>query len=942
MTSKYKTILPILAGVALGSLSAAAAPEEGADSLVSENQVQVAFRKVDRNELLGGVEVLDVENLLKKNYINDLNSTTLKGYVPGFNGTSLWGLDADNAGFLVLIDGVPRDLNNIPPTEVKDITFMKGSQAVVLYGSRAAKGVIYITTKRGQEGPLRIDAHVNTGWHVAKSYPEYLGSAEYMTLYNEARVRDGLGILYSPEEIYNTASHVNPYRYPDVDMYSDKYIKKAYNRTDADVEISGGNQRARFYTNINYFRMGNYIDFGEAKKNFTDRFSVRGNVDVNITDWIKTTVNAAATFYNARGAHGDYWATAATFRPNRISPLIPVSMVNPGATDAAGLVNNSSNLVDGMFPAGTTVDPTNIFADYYFKGYNKFTSRQFQFDAGIDIDLRKITRGLSFHTQFAVDYATTYNTGYYNSYATFVPTWSNYNGSDEIVGIRQEGKDEHSGVQNVSDSHSNQTIHFSANFDYARTFGGVHNFHALAGVNGWQRTFSGTYHRTSNANLGIQADYNYDNRYYADFSIAGVHSSKLAEGHRQAWSPSGTIGWRISQEEFLKDSPVVNELMLSASASKLHQDIDIAEYYMYIANYSESGWYSWAAGGQGAFNPRRGANPDLTYITREEFSVNLRGEFLDRMLGLTASFFTIKNDGLIISNSTKFPSYFMTYYPESSFIPYLNYNANRRTGFDFGVKFNKTFGEFELGVGVNGTYYDTKATKRDEIWGEDYLYREGRPVDGIWGYVSDGFFASDEEAAAADQKALGGSDLKGGDIRYVDVNKDGIIDTKDQVFLGKGGWYGDPFTLGVNITAKYKGFTLFVHGTGGFGAKGVKNNSYWWVAGDGKYSAAVRGRWTPETAATATYPRLTTTNGANNFTTSDFWIYSRDRFELAKVQLTYDFPSRLFHGPIIKGLSVYVSGDDLLMISKNRKIMEMNVGSAPQSRFYNVGATVTF
>lgn len=942
MTSKYKTILPILAGVALGSLSAAAAPEEGADSLVSENQVQVAFRKVDRNELLGGVEVLDVENLLKKNYINDLNSTTLKGYVPGFNGTSLWGLDADNAGFLVLIDGVPRDLNNIPPTEVKDITFMKGSQAVVLYGSRAAKGVIYITTKRGQEGPLRIDAHVNTGWHVAKSYPEYLGSAEYMTLYNEARVRDGLGILYSPEEIYNTASHVNPYRYPDVDMYSDKYIKKAYNRTDADVEISGGNQRARFYTNINYFRMGNYIDFGEAKKNFTDRFSVRGNVDVNITDWIKTTVNAAATFYNARSAHGDYWATAATFRPNRISPLIPVSMVNPGATDAAGLVNNSSNLVDGMFPAGTTVDPTNIFADYYFKGYNKFTSRQFQFDAGIDIDLRKITRGLSFHTQFAVDYATTYNTGYYNSYATFVPTWSNYNGSDEIVGIRQEGKDEHSGVQNVSDSHSNQTIHFSANFDYARTFGGVHNFHALAGVNGWQRTFSGTYHRTSNANLGIQADYNYDNRYYADFSIAGVHSSKLAEGHRQAWSPSGTIGWRISQEEFLKDSPVVNELMLSASASKLHQDIDIAEYYMYSANYSESGWYSWAAGGQGAFNPRRGANPDLTYITREEFSVNLRGEFLDRMLGLTASFFTIKNDGLIISNSTKFPSYFMTYDPESSFIPYLNYNANRRTGFDFGVKFNKTFGEFELGVGVNGTYYDTKATKRDEIWGEDYLYREGRPVDGIWGYVSDGFFASDEEAAAADQKALGGSDLKGGDIRYVDVNKDGIIDTKDQVFLGKGGWYGDPFTLGVNITAKYKGFTLFVHGTGGFGAKGVKNNSYWWVAGDGKYSAAVRGRWTPETAATATYPRLTTTNGANNFTTSDFWIYSRDRFELAKVQLTYDFPSRLFHGPIIKGLSVYVSGDDLLMISKNRKIMEMNVGSAPQSRFYNVGATVTF
>ncbi|MDE6326397.1 MAG: SusC/RagA family TonB-linked outer membrane protein, partial [Duncaniella sp.] len=157
-----------------------------------------------------------------------------------------------------------------------------------------------------------------------------------------------------------------------------------------------------------------------------------------------------------------------------------------------------------------------------------------------------------------------------------------------------------------------------------------------------------------------------------------------------------------------------------------------------------------------------------------------------------------------------------------------------------------------------------------------------------------------------------------------------------------GGWYGDPFTMGVNITAKYKGFTLFVHGTGGFGAKGMKDNSYWWVSGDGKYSAVVRDRWTPKTASTATYPRLTTTNGANNFTSSDFWIYSRDRFELAKVQLTYDFPTHLFHGPVVKGLSLYVSGDNLLMISKNRKIMEMNVGSAPQSRFYNVGATVTF
>lgn len=941
MISKYKTILPAVIAAACGFSFPVMAQDESADSLLA-SPVQLGFRQVDANEVLGGVEVLDVETLLKKNYINDINSGTISGYVPGYNGNSLWGLDADNDGYLVLIDGVPRDLNNIPPQEVKDITFMKGAQAVVLYGSRAAKGVIYITTKRGGEGPLKIDVRLNTGWAVAKAYPEYLGAAEYMTLYNEARANDGLGAAFSEEQIYRTASHANPYRYPDVNMYSGDYLKKAYNRTDANLEISGGNQRARFYTNINYFRQGDFVDFGEAKKNYTDRFSVRGNVDVNFSDWVSSYVNASATFYNARAAHGSYWEAASTLRPNRITPLIPISQIDPNATGALDLVNTSMNLVDGCFLAGTQIDKTNIFADYYAKGYNKYTSRQFQFDAGVNINFDSVVKGLTFATKFAVDYATSYNTGYYNNYATYVPVWSNYDGKDVITDITMEGREEHSGVQNISDSQSRQTMNFSAQFDYRRQWADVHNFHALVVGSGWQRTFSGVYHRTSNVNLGFEADYNYDQRYYVDLALTGVHSSKLAPGHRQAWSPSASIGWRISQEDFLKGSDAVNELMLAASYSKLHSDIDIAEYYLYSANYTNGGWYSWAVGGTSAAYPKRGENLDLTFITREEFNVNLRGQFFNRMLGFDASFFVIKNDGLLVNNSVKFPSFFSTYYPEASFTPYINSNANRRTGFDFGLNFNKEFGEFALELGVNGTYYDTKALKRDEIYENDYQYREGKPVDGIWGYRCEGFFATDEEAAAANQRALNGGKLRAGDLKYADINNDGAIDENDMVYLGRGGWYGAPFAMGVNITAKYKGFTLFIHGTGGFGGHALKSGSYYQVAGETKYSAEVRGRWTKETAATATYPRLTTGNGANNFVDSDFWMYSTDRFDLAKVQLTYDFPKSLIHGPIVNGLSIYVSGSDLLTISKNRKIMETTVGGAPQSRFYNIGAKVTF
>lgn len=945
MTTNYNKILPMVALAAMCVPQAAAANDEAADS-VAGYKVHLPFRTVESGDMLGGAEVLDLEKLMEVNYINDINTGTISGYVSGFNGNSLWGMDADNEGFLVLIDGVVRDMNNVISTEVKDITFIKGAAATVLYGARAAKGVIYITTKRGENAPLSINARVNTGWHVAKSTPEYLGSAEYMTLYNQALSNDGLAPRYSAEDIYNYGSGANPYRYPNLNMYSGDYLKKAYNRTDASVQISGGNERARYYTNINYFRQGDYLKVGEAKHNFTDRFSVRGNIDVDITDFISAYVNASATFYGARSANsnlGSYWSQAASLRPNRFTPFIPVSLVNTGALSSMELLGSTTNIYDGCFLGGTQIDKTNIFADYMAAGYNKYTSRQFQFDTGVNVDLGMVTKGLTFNTKFAVDYATSYTTSYNNSYAVFIPEWSQYNGVDEITSVTIEGKDEHSGKQNIGGSSSRQTMYWSGQFDYARTFDDVHNFHALAVAAGWQRTLSGQYHRTSSANIGFEADYNYDRRYYVDLAVTGVHSSKLAPGHRQAWSPAATIGWRLTGEEFLQDNSAINELMLSASGAILHQDIDIADYYMYTANYTNGGWYSWAVGGTSAAYPKRGNNEDLTFIKRKEFTVGLRGELANRMIDFNAMYFLYKTEGLISNQSTKFPSYFSTYYPEASFVPYVNMNDNKRTGFDFAVNFKKNFGEFDLKVGVTGTYYDTKATKRDEVYENAYQYRQGHIVDGIWGYKCLGFFQTDEEAASVDQSALGSSGLKAGDLRYADLNGDGKVDQNDQTFLGKGGWYGSPFFMGVNLQMSWKGFTLFVHGLGNFGGHGTLNgNSYYQMYGENKYSEMARECWTPETAATATLPRLTTTNAANNYVTSDFWMYSTDRFDIDKIQLTYDFPKSIINGPVVKGLQVYVSGDDLVTFGKNRKILEMNVGSAPQSRFYNIGAQITF
>ena len=909
------------------------------DSVESE-KVPVAFKNIDKEDLLGGVSVLDYEELTKKNF-NTYSLDNMQAYINGFNGNSPWA----SGSYLVLVDGVPREATTVLPTDIDKITFLKSGAAVALYGSTAAKGAILITTKKGKEGPLRINGRVNYGVNTAKRYPKYLGSAEYMTLYNEARVNDGLDPLYSAQDIYNYGSGLNPYRYPNVDFYSSDYIKKAYSGVNANVDITGGGKNARFYANINYYRNSDVFKFGEGKKNYTDQLSFRGNVDLDINDWISAYVHSQVTFYSGKGTMGaDYWGTAATLRPNRVAPLIPISYVAQNATGAQALLAASANIIDGKyFLAGTQLDQTNAFADFYAAGKNTYTARQFQFDVGLNMNLDRFVKGLSFQAQFAVDYATSYNTNYSNTYATFEPTWANYNGQDVITGLKQYNNDKHSGVQNVANSASKQTILFNAQFNYQTKLADLHNISAMVIANGYQVTTAGTYHKTSNVNLGIEAAYNYAHRYYAQFDGAVVHSAKLAPGHRTAFSPSLTLGWKMKQEPWLRDVDAIDELTISASVSELNTDVDITDYYMYSPSYTASGqWWGWADGiSVQATESLRGGNTDLTFVKRKEVSASVHASFFDHLLEVDASYWYNIMDGGIIEPKTVYPNY-LSYKVEgwiqSSFIPYINYNKDRRTGFDLGLKVNKTFGEVDLSLGANMTYYTTKATRRDEKNADAYQNLTGKPLDGLWGLITDGFYKDDADIESSPTPQYG--EVKPGDLKYVDQNNDGVIDIKDEVYLGKGGWYGSPYTLGINFTAKWKGFTFFALATGGFGAKAFKNSSYYWVSGDGKYSEIVRGRWTKETADTATYPRLTTQSGNHNFRNSDFWLYSTDRFDLAKIQITYDLPSSLFKNTIVRGLQVYVSGNSLLTFSGERELMEMNIGSAPQYRNFNLGVYV--
>ena len=919
------------------SLAAIASVSANAQTVADTAEVKVAFGSKAKSELLGGISAVDMKDLTQKNY-NTYSLDALQAYAGGYNG-QLWNMgDA-----LILVDGVPRDANNVNPSEIDQITFLKSASAVVLYGSRAAKGAVLITTKRGHADGLKVSVRGNVSLFTPKEYPTFLGAAQYMSLYNESLVNDGDKPAFTDTDIYNFASGRNPYRYHSNDFFSKDYLKKSYTRYEGQAEFEGGGKYAHFYAQVGFYHQGDLINFGEGKDNHTNRLNFRGNIDLRLNDWITGWVNSSASFYDLRGDRSNYWSKSATLRPtskNALSPLLPISMMNPDVVDMMKMIRNSSNVIDGQYLiGGTLTDQSNPFADMYAAGYNTYTSRQLQFDAGIKFDLNKVLKGLSFTTQVAIDYNTSYNASIQNEYAYYIPTWSNQNGYDEIISLEKKMIDKFTANQNVSDSHDKQTIFFSGQFDWARQF----NQHAVGATllaHAYQLSNDGEYHHTSNANLGLNLNYNYAHRYYADLSMAAVHSAKLAEGHRGAISPVGTLGWRLSEEKFMEGTKGwLDDLKLTASYGVVNEDLDLEKYYMYDDIFTATGtWWGWSesANAMQTSDSQRGENVDLGFIKRKEFRFGLDASFGKGLVKLNANYFNVKFDGLVITPEANFPSYYHTYWPVSTFLPNYNYNIQNRSGFDFTVDFHKNLGEVDLQAGVTGMYVTNKNSRVSELVEYDWQKSEGARIDAIRGYQCLGFFADEADIAA---NATVNDKTKPGDLKYKDQNKDGKIDSKDRVVLGH--WNPD-FYLGFHFTAKYKGFTFFMNWTGDFGGMGLKNNEYAWCYGERKYSDMALGRWTPETANSATYPRLTASNNDLSFVDSDFWTYKTSALRLNKVQFTYDFPANMFAGKWINGLSVYVSGNSLLTIAKERKYMETSVGSAPQTRSYNLGVKVNF
>ena len=909
------------------------------NNLPKSEIVHVAFGEAKKEDLITGVSYLNVDELMQKNSMNT-TGINLNALLQGLNG-NIWG----SAG-LTLVDGLPRDLGNIMPSEIEQITLLKGVAAVALYGTKAAKGILLVTTKRGIKNTSEFRAWAEKGIYVPITYPKYLGSAEYMTLYNEARQNDGLSSSYSEADIYNTSIGTNPYRYPDVDYYSSDYLRKFSNRTTLATEFRGGGEWATFYANMGFYKSGSLLDVGKGKDESVSRFHVRGNVDMKISDKITGKINSSMAFYNTATAKGNYWGNAATLRPNWYSPLIPISYLENSDANSQQYVSTSPFIIDGKYLLGGQLQQTTTpFADLYTQGLSKYTARQYQFDVTLNFDLDFLAKGFSFRTQYGVDYYSRYTLDEdINDYAVYQPSWNNYAGIDQITSLQKFNVDKVRRDRNLSGSYQYQKTFFSGIFDFSRTYNKVNNVSAKLLGTIYQRTTSGEYFKDASANLGLQLQYNYDQKYYLDFTQAAVHSAKFAPNYRDAFSPTFSVGWRISKEKFMSNINFINDLKITASAGILNLD-DISDYYTYTGTYVRNVNYLWNEGyGTQATDIQRTKNDMLSFVKRKEFNIGLETSMFNNKLALNASYYHTELTDRIGRNSNAYPSYFNN--GTTNLVPYTNSDADLFKGVDFGITVKQKVGNVDLQLGIIGNYATSAARKRIQLITEDYQNVIGRPTDGIWGYVSDGIFMNKSQIdSSPSQTALGTP--KAGDIKYVDQNGDGKVDSNDMVYLARS---GSPFVGGINFTAKWKNFTLFTLLSGSFGGNALKNNSYYQPRGENKYSIMARNRTIiakddnnqSEVTQLGALPALTTTGGTQNYVTSDFWLFKTDRIDLSQVQLTYTIPSKVLDKIFLKDLDVFLNGSNLLTIAKEKQILITNIGSSPQSRYFGLGLKTNF
>ena len=555
--------------------------------------------------------------------------------------------------------------------------------------------------------------------------------------------------------------------------------------------------------------------------------------------------------------------------------------------------------------------------EFNLAGYSRSYGSTLQLNTGVIFDLEQITKGLTLRGDVNFDSYGSYAESIQNTYALYEPFWNKL--TNKIDSIKPINNDSKTGVLSLGSGASARKINTNILLNYDRTFNQDH--HVSSSLLGYYATATveNTVHADKSAHLGLRVAYDYKNLYLFVFSGAMVNSVKLAPGKRLSFSPSFGLGWVLSNESFWNSNKLIDFLKIRVSAGILQTDASAAfGYNKFREIYSGGSTFdSGDAGGYsfGSTFVSQIANPNLGMEKMKNLNAGFETALFDKSVFLDVSYFkTLYTDQII-----QRVNYYSTL--ASTFIPYENYNETAYSGLDVSLKYQKKIHDLILSCGINILYSTSEYIKRDEIHNSQYQYLVGQPTDAYWGLKSLGLFTTDAEAQAANQRF---GTIRRGDINYQDMDGNGYIDDNDKTVIGN---YSPRVMGDVNLSLAYKGFSLFVSAGVRLGYTWMMSstespNNYFWVDGTKKYSEIVLNRWTDATATSATYPRLTAQTSQNNFRTSDFWLRNGNDLTLSRVQFNYTLPDRLFKNIFIKGLSVYVRGNNLLMFAEDAQLRQ--------------------
>lgn len=963
------------------------------DTKALQEVVVVGYTKQRKETMIGSVATITTKDLTQSPTANINNA--LAGRLPGLivnqyaggepgvdqselfiRGKATYG----NQSAIVIVDGIERDMSYLAPDEIETFTILKDASATAAYGIRGANGVIVITTKRGKAAEkATVNLKASIGINQPIGFPEYLGSADYATLYNEARLNDakmtGADIsslnLFSQQAIDNfrraKGDNSDGLGY-DWDYYD--FAFKPGLQEDVSLSIRGGTDKVRYYVLANYFSQGGNYKYSNAGEYDSQtkfiRYNFRSNIDININRYLSTRLDLGAriTDRNAPGTTAGRLMTICATQP----PYLPILVEENAHPQNEEYIQQNPR---GML-YGDNIYRYNLLGELSRTGYLNEKNTYLNGSFAMNLDMEFLTKGLKAEVMFSYDASEgrwinrkldTYKDGYreYPKYATFMPIEGSdaYMAGGHYTGAYKTGNkyDIDQTIGNgFSHNASDGRTYIQARLDYNRLFSNRHEVTAMLLANRGNRTVNNELAYHSQGITGRFAYY-YNQKYLMEFNFGYNGSENFAPGKRYGFFPAGSIGWVVSEEEFMKKASWIDFLKVRASYGLVGSD-NVSSRFPYLAFYGGGSGYDFGnnfgtnVGGTSEGNL---ANANLTWEKARKLNVGIDFTTLNQRLALTIdAFYEYRFDIITDMNSDGIMGY-PDIVGKDAALQNLGEVSNR--GVDIELSWNDKIGkDFRYYIRPNLTFSRNRLEYKAEVARKNSWRKEtGKRLYENFVYVFDHFVADQEEADRLNKIGYQPwGQLIPGDVVYKDLDRNGVIDDEDRTAMGNP--RSPELMFGIPFGFQYKNFdfsvllqgatksSILLNGAAVFDFPQFEQDKI------GRVKKMHLDRWTPETAATAKYPALHYgTHDNNKNGNSSLFLYDASYLRLKNVEIGYNVSPKLLRKFHVQQARIYVQGLNLLTFDKLGDVdidPETKSGDGaswyPIQKVFNFGIDITF